>query len=298
MYVRQELQPVTTTCVERPQQIPLQISCAEQCTNTLTTDLIQCLQNVPAQSLVDLGRSFKLYFGPSYGTVPLLEPPWILARTTDINKKDVLIGSTSSEACVLLATISVEVGQGTESVRNAVNMIFDAYKIDRADEGGKLLSRYGRDGTNMSWVYDMVADMIYDCPVLSFAQYLASRGNHVRTYVFDHKATFSTFNTCIGALRFQELDFVFGTPIHNASLDGTAAEVILSRKMIEMWTGFAKTGSLPNIRQDPWPYFTVAEQQHVRITTGPLEIISDYKKHTCKAMSDVMEELNSWQTHQ
>ncbi|EEC10938.1 hypothetical protein IscW_ISCW008335 [Ixodes scapularis] len=79
--------------------------------------------------------------------------------------------------------------------------------------------------------------MLVVCPVRHFADYLRqSGGNTVQRYLL---ARGGGGDLGRGAQRTYALQLAFGNPIR---LEGHADEQALSRRVIALWTNFAKTG--------------------------------------------------------
>lgn len=117
-------------------------------------------------------------------------------------------------------------------------------KTYRLNSTHELASQYQRregKSEGVDWGYDFLGDIFYTCPLYSFAKLVASLGNVVHGYLFDHKASFTLLPDVPGVPRMEELDFLFGKPLRNAAV-GTPEEKDLSRSMINIWTTFAKTG--------------------------------------------------------
>lgn len=73
------------------------------------------------------------------------------------------------------------------------------------------------------------------------AEQLFYSNNRVMTYVLAFRLSYSTWGNKTGAVRFEDLDFVFGMPLRvgpPSSMDDRQR----SRALINAWTAFANTG--------------------------------------------------------
>ncbi|KAM7283946.1 cholinesterase [Ixodes scapularis] len=93
------------------------------------------------------------------------------------------------------------------------------------------------------WAGNLLGDMLVVCPVRHFADYLRqSGGNIVQRYLL---ARGGGGDLGRGAQRTYALQLAFGNPIR---LESHADEQALSRRVIALWTNFAKTGHVPALK--------------------------------------------------
>ncbi|KAG9330469.1 hypothetical protein JZ751_024374 [Albula glossodonta] len=108
----------------------------------------------------------------------------------------------------------------------------------------------------------------------------------VYLYLFDHRASNLPWPEWMGVIHGYEIEFVFGLPLEK-SLNYTAQEEELSRRMMRYWANFARTGN-PNLNADGsmearrrWPLFTASEQSFVGLNTEPLELHQGLRTQPC-----------------
>lgn len=249
-------------------------------------DLISCLRSVPAATIIDITRNPLHFFGPTYTDDLLPEPPWELATKTDIHGKDVFLGVVSDEGCYLASRLLTIANNSTLSL---ADVVLSVYNIEHMDEFVEAYAKRHEPGT---WASKLLADMLFVCPMLSFATHLSFKGNRVRAFVFDHGTSYTTQPHCSGAGAYDLLDFVFGKPVEDPRI-GTSDEAALSRRVIDMWTGFAKTGELPTVRDRPWPNFSATERFQVRIRAKGLGVIAELNDSTCAEAAKFLPELDN-----
>ncbi|XP_070387398.1 acetylcholinesterase-like [Dermacentor albipictus] len=155
----------------------------------------------------------------------------------------------------------------------------DAYRSSVTTEGGDASG----EGAAVS---QLLGDVLYVCPLIRLALELAAEHrNLVWGFLFDHRASFARPYDGTGAPRFSELDFLFGRVLDGSVGPASSDEQRLARELIEVWTGFAKRGSLPRVNQRTWPSYADGRVVHVRITQQGLEEMWDFKKNNCSIVT-------------
>ncbi|KAL3842782.1 hypothetical protein ACJMK2_020768 [Sinanodonta woodiana] len=131
------------------------------------------------------------------------------------------------------------------------------------------------------------ADYNFYMPVLRVLLPHAKYANHKNTYVyeFDQRSSFSQDPTYLtGANHGDEVPYVFGLPysmaagMHYEGGKVAVAEMDLSKKMVLMWTNFAKSGN-PNSPTATtagvtWPMFNLNTEQYIYLTSNAISVKS------------------------
>ncbi|CAG0878892.1 unnamed protein product [Darwinula stevensoni] len=92
----------------------------------------------------------------------------------------------------------------------------------------------------------VVGDLYFSCPVKDLADaYVQERGLDVYKYYFTHRAKGGPWPKWVGAYHGDEILYVFGVPLIRSDVY-SKEDVELSRRMMQFWTNFAKTGT-PNM---------------------------------------------------
>ncbi|KAH9380027.1 hypothetical protein HPB48_006155 [Haemaphysalis longicornis] len=216
------------------------------CSSDDVAEELRCMRNKTARDILDRTREPEDYLGPSVVATP--------ARARQVSGGRFFIGTVSNEGSHLADTVKrATSGQGdmTTSVANFLNttyglvvplQVYDAYRNSSAFFHGGVVDEEW-------WMSQLMGDIRFTCPLLTLGQELASVDeNKVFGYIFDHRASFALFNHTAGAPRFSELDFVFGVPL-DGSRHATPEEERLSRTVIDIWSGFARTGYARGIAQ-------------------------------------------------
>ncbi|KAH8032045.1 hypothetical protein HPB51_022793 [Rhipicephalus microplus] len=262
------------------------------CSRGGTVEKLHCLRIVPAREIVRATSEMVHYFGPSASAHPSLKD------ASRLTGRRFLLGTVSNEGTHLLdylkttsppdASVDRVLPTFLKRIYNINNGadIIDAFRKANAPDENVIVpvlaahGNYAVTASGASWASELLGDLFYTCPLLRLGRELATRErNLVSGYVFDHRPSFALFNDTTGSARFMDLDFVFGRP-----LDGSRAaneqERELSRRMIDMWATFAKTGpflfsmdtllttgciypqtlrvieNLPFVNGQPWPRYT------------------------------------------
>lgn len=87
--------------------------------------------------------------------------------------------------------------------------------------------------------YTAMGDYSLLCPTKYFAESYSKAGNNVYYYFFVHRPSTTPWAEWMGVVHFEEIQFVFGLPLQ-APQNYTLQEIPLSRKMLNMWSDFAK----------------------------------------------------------
>uniref|UniRef100_A0A8V5GQY8 Acetylcholinesterase n=1 Tax=Melopsittacus undulatus TaxID=13146 RepID=A0A8V5GQY8_MELUD len=128
----------------------------------------------------------------------------------------------------------------------------------------------------------IVGDHNVVCPLMEFAGRWALWGR-VYVYLFEHRASTLLWPQWMGVPHGYEIEFVFGQPLR-PELNYTEEEKGLSRRMMEYWGNFARTGD-PNGPNDSgpsrWPQFTLRGQGYARLNTAPLSQAKGLRAQAC-----------------
>ncbi|UYV65859.1 BCHE [Cordylochernes scorpioides] len=118
---------------------------------------------------------------------------------------------------------------------------------------------------------NLATDIIEICPTIFFAKLLSVIGYKVFLSYFNYPTTTPYFQLLplkwAGAFHFDDVIYIFGTPLMRRDLNYTKLEHQFARDMIRMWSNFAKNGA-------PHPEWTpvVSGSKHVAaFQTNPLE---------------------------
>lgn len=177
------------------------------------------------------------------------------ARTAVINGQfhnvDVLIGNThdegSSKLVVFNTTFFGEYGEKNPKINKSlgISLMKDIFKdIPFKDD---VIQHYlgnlrHRDYDKVrKQVYTAIGDYNILCPTKYFAESYSRRKNRVYYYFFAHRSSNSPWAKWVKVTHFDEVPFVFGSPLLHPK-KYTRKEVVLSLKIIRIWSNFVKYG--------------------------------------------------------
>ncbi|XP_049268770.1 uncharacterized protein LOC119381527 [Rhipicephalus sanguineus] len=151
----------------------------------------------------------------------------------------------------------------------------------------------GSAGNATHWAGNLLADVLVLCPVRHFADYLVSSGgNSVHRYLLLRRRHPSTADSISQEVeddspssperppQLYALGLVFGDPLRRNNSD--AEEQALSRRMITLWTDFAKRGTIPADLGENIFNYTIAISSAPNTDRSPFE----FRKTQCDFLKD------------
>ncbi|CAL1265365.1 unnamed protein product [Larinioides sclopetarius] len=214
-------------------------------------------------------------FFPQYGDEILPRNALDEIRQGNFHNVPLLIGNTKDEGSFQITTKQPELfgffGQRNPVINKsqAENMIRGIFRS--SDDPEKYVTHYL--GGIPDDDYDAIKRQVYTasgdssllCETVYFAESYADRNNDVYFYFFTHRPSNTPWCPWMGTAHAEEIQFVFGRPVRKPYLY-TPDEVELSKKMIEVWTNFAKNG-IPS-DSFKWPKYSKENHAFVRIDTN------------------------------
>lgn len=242
-----------------------------------------CLLQQPASEFVSGHVYSALAAGPSFDS-DYLPQRWP-QPSERVFRKHVLIGNTVSEGTIEIALkmqLSKDGGNLSAFIMEEMQSLgltdFDALLGVYANATGCTTPRCTVD------FKEMYGDVMTKCPVLYFSEYLSSLGHSVYSYLLNYKSLpLPVEETGQTVLFRDDLALLFGEPLLDAS-GALFNEQDISRKVIEIFSGFVKTGSLPHASNADWPRFSRSHNYHVSIDQKGTELISDTRKVVCESL--------------
>ncbi|XP_035205089.1 acetylcholinesterase-1-like, partial [Stegodyphus dumicola] len=239
------------------QKLATIVGCADKSV-TLQTDpriIVNCLKRLSAKELSAaegiLMKSNPITFVPRTGDTYM--PRAIVYDVMEGNFKDteLLIGVNENEGSFFLSAAAPDYfgvygvnNIQTLSRRLAYQMIRVMYRFTEQKEEGKIADFYINDISNgTSDIYtqamsNSLGDYLITCGSVFHAQ-IHSLRNPVYFYVFSHRSSTSLLAEWMGTTHFDELKYIFGNTVFK---NFTSDEEELSRRMMDRWLAFAKTG--------------------------------------------------------
>ncbi|XP_049648561.1 acetylcholinesterase [Accipiter gentilis] len=262
------------------------------------TELLGCLRGKTPPELVEQEAAvlpqqgvFRFAFVPVVDGDFLVDTPEALLGASGRPEAEVLLGAVQDEGTYFLVYGVPGFGKDNESlisreeflggvrlgVPQANELAAEAVVLqytDWLDQDNPVKNREALD--------DIVGDHNVVCPLMHFAQRWAERGGTVFAYLFDHRASNLLWPPWMGVPHGYEIEFVFGQPL-NPSLNYTAEEEQLSRRIMRYWGNFARTGdpNEPSERERRWPSYTASGQRYARLNARPLAVAHGLRAQAC-----------------
>ncbi|XP_064459973.1 acetylcholinesterase-like isoform X2 [Ornithodoros turicata] len=263
------------------------LSSAFNCPRRPPLAVLDCMRKTSAKLIVESTRDVHNHFGPTRDVDILSSDIYTQMNDNVIENKDIFLGSVSNEGSDMAAYLTAATAHNTVEALTELLANFEVANVSALWN----VYRMEDNDTDIAHAQQLISDLLYVCPLLDFADYLASRQNRVHAYLFDYKASFSPFRDSPGAPQQHDLDFLFGVPLRN-TVASTKEEEDLSRFMISIWTNFAKTGQLPDVEKTSWPSYGQHRRQQVRISLNEMNVIENYHRTQCLLIEDFLKEYD------
>ncbi|XP_075543948.1 acetylcholinesterase-1-like [Dermacentor variabilis] len=242
---------------------------------------LTCLQNVA--NALDFGRPVRPQFFPTFGQL-LPDLPIKMASTVKLIGLKVLIGHVDNERLRLndiiqrqylltsetkgtpyLAEVLENIGINATSVTSMLDFYRQRYRT------------YGNIGRWRPYSLDILVDMLMVCPQRYFVDYLlsargAGRGNRAYRYVISGADNVARVGSLV------PLEMLFGKHFTRPANDSLKR---LSKRLIQLWTDFAKNRHLPEIDKEIYDNYalTLSDVTYRNSTieaTGRLDLRKTY----------------------
>ncbi|XP_023235246.1 acetylcholinesterase-like [Centruroides sculpturatus] len=248
----------------------------------IENNTLNCMRKV---NPFDLAATEKKYliteqkfvsFFPQKGLPYLPEDP---RHNIDIGKfhdVDVLIGETKDEGSLSVVGYKPEtwVQENPVLSKSEVKYFLGKYYELKGERLDRLFEEYlgnvseTDSSTILQQFIKALGDGVFSCPILHLAEKLSRYNRKVFHYTFNHTRFQSEAKEWVGVIHFEDVYFVFGMPFVRRE-NFTAEEVRFSRRIIELWTSFAKTGKPSyNGMEFEWKTFNQEKRNSLSLTLG------------------------------
>ncbi|XP_075539904.1 acetylcholinesterase-1-like [Dermacentor variabilis] len=272
------------------------IADATQCQSDNATAVLRCLQERNASALLEASEEVHMQLTPSR------EGPLLPADAVEIGKRDirhlqVMMSNTLNEATSLFQTLQPQF-QGKkqahpkETIRAVfkerfggvsdlvIDIMFDILKEKHHDVD---------DPDYKGWV-DLIDDMLFRCPAMSFATKLAKSGATVYYYIYEPKPS-STLLDGDSTSHGEDVLVLFGTVTFLYPELGTAEERATTLRMIRTLSNFANNGSVPKLVDgSSWPAIHNGSNEEIVRLTHDGYSYSSSPDHDCLLDEDVLKD--------
>lgn len=115
-----------------------------------------------------------------------------------------------------------------------------------------------------------VGEFLVTCPMIFAADDYSRNNFSVFFYQFVHQPKNSAWSKWVGSAHYDEVQFMFGLPLAQPRFY-SRDEVKLSKRMIQAWTSFARTGKPTISTHTQWPKYT-SQQEYVELSARSARI--------------------------
>lgn len=269
--------------------------------------VIECLRNLTVEKITELVGYSDTFRPIRDGQFVKVSPKELFRNVSndawDILKRfgrlDVIIGVTSSDGGLFISTIDslTNTNKSAQPIGYSKAMFEtiispQGLKIAKVQQNKiyqrAIIHQYvdWSDPDNTERLFDKTVDLLSDVTfnsgITKTAMAHSDTGENGRLffYVFDHKSLHSD-SRLRGATHTEDVPFVLGFPPRYANAYQQRNETIpqneieLSKKMMEYWTAFAKTGDPNTGGETTWPQYDTMTQKYIRfqatVSSFPVE---------------------------
>ncbi|XHF98944.1 hypothetical protein AWENTII_002470 [Aspergillus wentii] len=233
-----------------------------------STDTLQCLREVPYESLYKVAYQGSEWFATIDGTF-IKEYPQISYSEGKIAKVPILLGANTDEGTSFGTT-------GTDTDEECIEQLISSKRwVLTREQATKLLTYYPNNPAlgcpygwgNVTWpklglMYKRYESMAGDITMVAPRRLLAKTMGKYEKEVYSYRWDVAALNSSstIGVGHFAEIPFVFANPVQDITpLGSDPARLELGKMAAQMWTSFV-TDLDPNghgVSNIPrWPKYT------------------------------------------
>jgi len=293
------------------QTVAAAVGCADPATAAACLRAIDAKELYKAANVVRPGSLVTMEKGKGFSFSPVVDgyflpdsPLKLLAEKKFPSSIKMILGSNKDEGSIFVKDHKYDSSWDMKTTfRDDVDKITQMFGLDMYNE--EMLKKYPESAfESPRFAYqEMVADMMFYCPNRLFAGYAAANGNDVYDYYFNilpipEKAqkklqgmdNIKTMINELGVFHGAELPFIYNN-FKLMGFDLSAPETgEASKKVMSLWTSFAKTG-VPTADGVPtWPKFNSADSPILYIGAPVMESKTNFKADACPIVDKMMKD--------
>lgn len=217
---------------------------------------------------------------------------------TFANIKQVLMGTNSKSFSYMLYLANNEIFSRF-NVNQKYNSIDKVGKLMRGEIGhllqmprfqvdfltDKLFKNIRNETDESVWLdklIEVLGDMSFICPMNELADQLTSLSKDVYLYIYSHQSPNSPWGSWFGPTLHDEVPLVFGTPLRYP-LKYSGKDIDMSKRLMKIWTNFAKTGNVLPQFDVEWPKYTDKNKIYMILNSNSSQIKSNLSQTTCES---------------
>ena len=240
-----------------------------------SSDVLGCLRALPADMLVEAAGPGDIG-GPPVGGAVLPESPLELLSDTAV---PLLVGFDREEDAAFTDPF-----QDPYTTRNWVQ---ETNSLVGWRLGSRARSLYpATDYDSLLWSsITMRTDAVHGCPTRRLANLVAAKApvwRYLYTHVYEDDPLFGGFR----ASHVLEDALLWHADVLGLGHELTQAEEILSRRMTDYWSNFAKSGNPNGIGLSTWPSYNAANEPTVTLDDES-QVVDAYHRQQCGFMDSI-----------
>jgi para-nitrobenzyl esterase len=282
-------QPLTgfdTYTIAVAEQFGGQVANAVGCGSS--SEVLACLRAVPASILVSTATAlgWSGFDIPPIGSSVLPQPPLQLASQG--SPLPLLIGFDREEDSPSLFSFLIGNGASPPPPYLYSNWIKDTLALVGPSFASQARSLYPPSAyDSLLWDYiTMRTDAVRGCPTRRLANAVTARAP-VWRYLFTHVYENDPFNAAFRAGHLGEDPFLWNQDLGFGHVM-TPAEQVLSQRMTDYWTNFAKTGNPNGPGLPTWPSYNATSEPTLTLD-DQIRVINNYHVQQCALLDRITE---------
>ncbi|KAH9367829.1 hypothetical protein HPB48_017690 [Haemaphysalis longicornis] len=266
------------------------------CTSSDTSDIVPCLQKKTARHLALMEAficaQYIVCFTAVYGDEYLPHDP-VLEPTESISKQ-FLLGNVENEGSVFASLrfwMQFPFSKPLNVTKSDMlffflqafyfaplhvsHAVYNLYVGSLGEqEYGKLRSALGH----------AIGDAFLLCPEVFFGERLSQHDSEVYYYnMVYHSTTATHVDPWMGLTHFEDVQYVFGVPLRDFSSQRYSEDdKAFSRKIIHIWSTFAKSGAPPPVGEEEWPMFDTETHSVVSLDRNSSQVETLLQLEKCR----------------
>ena len=271
---------------------------------------VECLKSKSVGEILDassiLHEKYFFSFHPTPGDqmMPLLPTEFARKSTQERNEtlkniKQVLLGSNLNAFSYMLYLANNEtfsqlgVTRRFDSLQSLVDLMngplnhllqMTPFQVKFVAE--KLLKSVRNESNSevlVEKLIEVLGDLSFICPLNQVARELSSLAKDVYFYLYTHVSRSTTpWSPWFGSTLHDEVAFIFGHPLrfpHKYS----GVDIDLSKRLISVWTEFAKTGVIKAQDKVEWLKYTPKQPFYMQINSKSVQLKSNLSRENCES---------------
>ncbi|XP_067128491.1 cholinesterase-like [Centruroides vittatus] len=271
------------------------------------SDILKCMREKSAYEIVAAEKRLikrqqtLLYYHPQVGPPFLSDDPFYDIDAGKFHDVEILMGSVKDEGTPFVIALNPFLAIENHPILSkaeAKDIMSRAYKVT-GEYLDRIVKEYlGNVAENdyseiIKQTIKAIDDGALSCPISHLVERLSQYDHTVYVYKFNHTRIKSLFKKWMGVLHAEDLHFVFGRPLLKQK-DYTEEEVLFSKRIIQLWTSFAKTGK-PTYEgmEFEWQQFDKKQRNSLSFTLGNIRRMKAEVEEKCEFWKEFFREYTS-----